>query len=301
MTDRLLSEYRSLLPLKHLTMLAGAVRGSYYRRLKRPTDRPRRRSRDDRSIIAWLHRICAHETGYGYRRVTLQLRELGYKINHKCVLRLMRQEKLLWQVHRRFNAPTTDSRHHLPVYPNMLKSVVVRMLNQVWLSDITCIHCGRDRLCYLAVILDAFSRRCVGWALRRYQDTRLTLEALQRALHSRVPPLVHHSDRGRQYASEEYINVLKAHRIEVSMSRAGNPYDNAVAESFFKTLKTEEVDLQQYGSLEEARQSISNYVENRYNRHRLHSSLGYVAPATYETALPQHRIRTLNPRQSVSP
>lgn len=301
MTDRLLSEYRSRLPLKHLTLLCGAVRGSYYRRLKRPADMARGRTRDYRSIIAWLHRICAHETGYGYRRVTLHLQRLGYDINHKCVLRLMRQEKLLWRPRPRFKTATTDSRHALKVYPNMLKSLVVRMLNQVWVSDITYIHCGHDRLCYLAVVLDAYSRRCVGWALRGYLDTRLTLEAIQRALHSRVPPVVHHSDRGRQYASDEYIEVLKAHRVRISMSRAGSPYDNALAESFFKTLKTEEVSLQLYASIKEARQSISNYIENRYNRHRLHSSLGYVDPATYETALPQHRIRTLSPRQPVSP
>ncbi len=301
MTDRLISQYRSQLPLKHLALLCGAVRGSYYRRLNRCASTSGCHTRDYRSVIGWLHRICAQETGYGYRRVTIHLRALGYKINHKCVLRLMRQENLLWRVHRRFKGATTDSRHDLPVYPNKLKSVVVRMLNQVWVSDITCLRCGRDGLCYLAVVLDAFSRRCVGWALQRYQDTRLTLEALERALHSRVPPLMHHSDRGRQYASEEYIAILKAHRIDISMSRAGNPYDNAVAESFFKTLKTEEVDLQQYGSLEEAKQSIGTYINTRYNRHRMHSSLGYVAPATYEAALPQHRIRTLGLRQCVSP
>lgn len=301
MTDRLLSEYRSRLPLKRMTMLCGAVRGSYYRRLKRPGGDTQVRCRDDRSIIAGLHRICAQETGYGYRRVTLRLRGLGYNINHKRVLRLMRLEKLLWRPRPRFTPATTDSRHGFMVYPNVLKSLIVRRLNQVWVSDITYIHCGHDRFGYLAVVLDAFSRRCVGWALQGYLDTRLTLEAIQRALHSRMPPLVHHSDRGRQYASDEYIAVLKAHKVRISMSRAGCPYDNAVAESFFKTLKTEEVNLQYYGSLEEAKQSISSYIENRYNPRRLHSSLGYVAPVAYETALPQRRVRTLSSRQSVSP
>ena len=301
MTDRLLSEYRSQLPLKRMTMLCGAVRGSYYRRLQRPAGRATVRGRDDRGVIAGLHRICAQETGYGYRRVTLRLRGLGYNINHKHVLRLMRQEKLLWRPRRHFKAATTDSRHGFKVYPNVLRSLIVRRLNQVWVSDITYIHCGYDRFAYLAVVLDAYSRRCVGWALQGYLDTRLTVEAVQRALHSRIPPLVHHSDRGRQYASDDYIEVLKAHRVQISMSRAGSPYDNAVAESFFKTLKTEEVNLQHYGSLEEATQSIHDYIENRYNQRRLHSSLGYLPPAVYETTLPQHRIRSLKPRQTVSP
>lgn len=300
MTDRLLSEHRCELPLKHLAKLCGAVRTSYYRRLMRPRVTVRSRRCDDRPMIAWLHRICAQETGYGYRRVTLCMQERGHKINHKRVLRLMRQEKLLWRPRRRFKLATTDSRHVLKVYPNVLETLAVRRLNQVWVSDITYIHCGRDQFGYLAVVLDAHSRYCVGWSLQPYLDTRLTLEALQQALGTRTPPLVHHSDRGKQYASGEYTGLLKAHKVRVSMSRPGNPYDNAQAESFFKTLKTEEVDLQDYGSIEEARRSIQDYIENRYNKRRLHSSLGYTSPGAFETAYHKHRINSLSSRKSVS-
>jgi transposase InsO family protein len=189
----------------------------------------------------------------------------------------------------------------LRVYPNLLESLAVRRLNQVWVSDITYITCGKDRFGYLAVVLDAHSRYCVGWSLQPYLDTRLTLEALQRALGKRRSPLVHHSDRGKQYASHEYTDLLKAHKVRVSMSRPGNPYDNARAESFFKTLKTEEVDLQEYASLDQARCSIREYIENRYNQRRLHSSLGYRSPKAYETAYLKHRITTLNSRKCVSP
>jgi putative transposase len=301
MTDRILDLYRSQIPVKHLAFLICAVRGSYYRRRAKVV-RPQAHSpRDERTLAALLHRICAQETGYGYRRVTLELHNRGHKINRKHVLRLMRQEKLLWRVRKRFKAATTDSRHRLRIYPNLLESLVVRHPNHVWVADITYIDCGKDTFGYLAVVLDVYTRMCVGWSLQPYLDTRLTLEALQQALARRVPPRVHHSDRGRQYASEEYTKVLKAHQIRISMSRAGNPYDNAIAESFFKTLKTEEVNLQEYASIEEARRSIDEYIRIRYNQRRLHSSLGYQSPRAFETAYHQRRIFTLKTKKRVSP
>jgi transposase InsO family protein len=182
-----------------------------------------------------------------------------------------------------------------------METLVVWRPNQAWVSDITYIPCGTDRFAYLAVILDAYSRSCVGWSVQTYLDTRLTLEALQHALASRTPPAVHHSDRGRQYACREYTGLLRTRKIRISMSRSGNPYDNALAETFFKTLKTEEVDLQEYGTLQEARASIGAYIENRYNQRRLHSSLGYRSPRAFETAYYKHRISALDLGKTVSP
>ena len=299
MTDRLLKEHRSQLPLKALAELCGAVRTSYYRRLARSREtRPVPRC-DDRPLVHRLHQICGQETGYGYRRVTLHLHDEGHKINHKRVLRLMRQEQLLWRPHRRFKPGTTDSRHDLKLYPNLLESIEVKKLNQAWVSDITYVPCGKDSTCYLAVVLDATSRNCLGWSLQPYLDTRLTKEALQSALAKRRSPQVHHSDRGMQYASEEYTRLLKAHNVQISMSRPGNPYDNAKAESFFKTLKTEEVDLQDYASVDQARRSIRDYI-TRYNQRRLHSSLGYLSPEAFEAAYYKNRISTLGSRKCVS-
>jgi transposase InsO family protein len=297
----MIGEYRRQLPVKRLAMLTGTVRTSYYRRLQRPSASVQRRDASDRVVVVLLHRLCAQETGSGYRRITRSLHERGHKINHKRVLRLMRQEKLLWRPRRLFKPPTTDSRHGLRVYPNLVKQVKVRRLNQVWVADITCVAWGNDQVAYLAVILDLHSRLCVGWALEPYLDSRLTVKALRLALHTRPAPEMHHSDRGVQYASREYIALLNAHNIKISMSRAGNPYDNAFAESFFKTLKTEEVDLQDYQSLDDARQSIRYYINIRYNRLRLHSSLSYTSPERFETAYINNKNNTQNLRKSVSP
>ena len=301
MTDRILNLYRSQIPVKHLALLICAVRGSYYRRRANVAKPKARAPREERTLVALLHRICAQETGYGYRRVTVELQHQGHNINHKHVLRLMRQEKLLWRVRKRFKAATTDSRHRLHIYPNLLETLVVRHPNQAWVADITYIDCGKDGFGYLAVVLDVYTRTCVGWSLQPYLDTRLTLEALQQALARRMSPRVHHSDRGRQYAAGEYTTMLKANQIRISMSRAGNPYDNAIAESFFKTLKTEEVNLQEYASVEEARRSINEYIRNRYNQSRLHSSLGYRSPRAFETAYHRRRIFTLKTQKRVSP
>jgi transposase InsO family protein len=222
---------------------------------------------------------------YGYRRLTHALRRYGMVANHKRVLRLMREEHLMARRRRRF-VRTTDSQHGCPIYPNLVPHLTVSGLDQLWVADITYIRLPRE-FGYLAVILDAFSRRCIGWALEGSLESDLPVNALRMALRRRrVPPgLVHHSDRGVQYASTTYTELLKAAGIRISMSRRGNPYDNAQAESFIKTLKYEEVYLWEYTDLHDARQHIGYFLEQVYNRQRLHSVLGYRPPAEFEQAL----------------
>jgi len=228
---------------------------------------------------------------YGYRRLTAALKREGFGVNRKRVLRLMREDNLLCLRKKRFVA-TTDSSHGLPVYPNLAPDLNLTGVDQLWVADLTYI-----RLCsefvYLAVILDAFSRRVIGWELGRSLETTLTLCALEKALSTRKisPGLVHHSDRGVQYASNDYTGRLEEYGITISMSRKGNPYDNASAESFMKTLKYEEVYLQEYENLQEARASIEHFLEAVYNRKRLHSSLGYLPPAEFEQDWENHLLQ----------
>jgi putative transposase len=205
-------------------------------------------------------------------------------VNHKRVLRVMRQESLLCQLKKRF-VVTTDSTHDHRTYPNLLEGLALDSLDTVWVADITYIRLPTCFV-YLAAILDAYSRRCIGWALSRWIDTRLTLRALRMALETRRPPrgFIHHSDRGVQYASGEYIGALQSSGAQISMSAKGNPYDNARAESFFKTLKTEEVYLKDYRTIEEADAQIGLFIGDVYNLKRLHSSLGYLSPVEFEAA-----------------
>lgn len=219
---------------------------------------------------------------YGYRRMTAQLRREGFAVNHKRVLRLMRTANLLCQRKRRF-ARTTNSKHGLALYPNLAKELELTKINQLWVADITYIHV-REGFAYLAVILDAFSRRVVGWALSRNIDTELTVAALRAAVEWRQPPAgcIHHSDRGVQYAAVEYVELAKEHGLRLSMSRRANPYDNAKAESFFKTLKVEEVYLMDVVSVEELAERLPYYIDKLYNEQRLHSSIGYLPPAEFE-------------------
>ncbi len=222
--------------------------------------------------------------GYGYRRVSKALQREGWTVNHKRVLRVMREESLLCQLKRRFVA-TTDSRHGRPIYPNLIRDLRVSRLDQVWVADITYIRLP-TAFAYLACILDAFSRRCIGWCLSRTIDTRLTLGALEIALASRCPEpgLIHHSDRGVQYASVDYVARLERAGIQVSMAAVGNPYENAQIESFYRTLKREEVYLHEYRSFAEAEGNIERFIEEVYNQKRLHSSLGYLPPVEFEAA-----------------
>jgi transposase InsO family protein len=222
--------------------------------------------------------------GYGYRRITAELQHRGYPINHKRVLRLMHLDSLLCHK-KKFKPVTTDSSHGLPVYPNLLKSTTVTGLNQVWVSDITYIQLRHEHI-YLAVILDLASRKCIGWDLGRSLGGQLAMNALAKALRNRwsesLTGLIHHSDQGVQYASKDYVNCLKNHNILISMSRKGNPYDNAFAESFIKTLKVEEVYLNEYETFEDAYENIWHFIEKVYNKKRLHSALDYMSPDQFE-------------------
>lgn len=229
-----------------------------------------------------IQHIALRWPAYGYRRVHAELVRQGWKVNHKRILRLMRVDNLLCVRRRKFIL-TTDSRHGLPIYPNLVKGLVLSRTDQLWLADITYIRLQLEFI-YLAVLLDAFSRRCIGWALQRTLEAALALEALRMALRQRRPKpgLVHHSDRGVQYASGDYTAELQQHGIRISMSRTASPYDNAQAESFIKTLKYEEVYRTEYRNLEEARASIKEFLEKIYNQERLHSALGYRPPIEFE-------------------
>jgi putative transposase len=229
-----------------------------------------------------IERIVLELPGYGYRRVTKELHRRGWAVNHKRVLRVMRQESLLCQLERRFK-PTTDSAHAFGRYPNLLKEVLIDAPDTAWSADITYVRLPTS-FCYLASIIDEFSRYCVGWSLSRFIDTRLTLSALEMALAARQPDpgLIHHSDQGVQYASAEYVARLEQSGVQISMAAVGNPYENAKAESFFRTLKMEEVYLKDYRGFEEAERHIGEFIEEVYNKKRLHSSLGYLPPVEFE-------------------
>ena len=234
-----------------------------------------------------IQAVALEMSAYGYRRVTAELRRRGEVANHKRVLRLMREDNLLCLRKRKFKR-TTDSNHSLAIYPNLAGEMRLSCIDQLWVSDITYIRLQREFI-YLAVILDAYSRRLIGWALGQSLQSSLAVAALRMALLTRSvePGLVHHSDRGVQYASREYTNILKENAILISMSRRANPYDNAKAESFMKTLKMEEVYLYEYENLAEARSRIGYFLEDVYNQKRLHSALGYVPPAEFEQTLLQ--------------
>jgi transposase InsO family protein len=230
-----------------------------------------------------MQKVALEWPCYGYRRMTVELQQRGFQVHHKRVLRMMREDNLLCLRHRKF-IRTTDSRHHLPIYPNLARTIEPTGINQLWVADITYIRL-RTEFVYLAVVLDAFSRRVIGWALGRTLEAELAVSALRMALLQRRPEpgLVHHSDRGVQYASHQYTDMLKQHQVTISMSRKGNPYDNAACESFMKTLKYEEVYRSEYRDFPEAHRSIEEFLERVYNQKRRHSALGYVPPAAYET------------------
>ena len=261
----------------------GLARSSYYYRPGGPSPESQQAEAELQDRI---EELALRFPRYGYRRVTAQLRKEGLRVNHKRVLRLMRQSDLLVKCKRKWLG-TTDSRHGFRVWPNLYRDTQPTGINQVWVADLTYVRL-RWEFVYLAVILDAYSRRAVGWALSRRLEASLTVGALQSALADRQPPAgcLHHSDRGVQYACDDYVQLLQAAGLRISMSRRGNPFDNAQAESFFKTLKHEEVNLTEYRNLEEAVASIGRFIEQVYNRERLHSALGYLSPVEFEQALP---------------
>jgi len=266
--------------LTRLCGLAAVSRAGFYRwKAAAPEMDPDLELRDR------IQRIAVEFSYYGSRRITRELRRQGWTVNRKKVQRLMREDNLLCLRRRRF-VFTTDSDHDLLVYPNRAPEMVLTGIDQLWVADITYIRLETEFV-YLAVILDAFSRKVIGWALDRTLEATLTIQALRMALRNRRPAagLVHHSDRGVQYAAADYTALLKADGIQISMSRSGNPYDNAQCESFMKTLKYEEVYRNEYRGLAEARAQIGTFLEKVYNQKRLHSALGYLPPAEFEAQL----------------
>ena len=264
--------------MAHACELLSVARSGYYRHLHR-------RPRDLTALQDAIEKIVVDQVCYGYRRVTAELRRAGWHVNHKCVLRIMRRESWLCRMARRTRR-TTDSNHPHPVYPNLIRGLPITGLHQVWVADLTYIRLPEEFV-FLAVILDAHSRRVVGWALSRRLDTSLTLAALDRALRSRRPPagLIHHSDQGVQYAAADYVARAQQAGLQLSMSRRSCPLENAQAESFFRTLKVEQVYLTEYRDLADAQQQLRRFIEQVYNRKRLHSSLGYVPPVEFEETL----------------
>jgi transposase InsO family protein len=233
-----------------------------------------------------MQKIAVEWPCYGSRRITEELKARKWDVNRKRVQRIMREDNLLCVTKRGFMVPTTDSAHGLRIYPNRAASMTLTGIDQLWVADITYIRL-EEEFVYLAVVLDAYSRRVIGWCLDRGLDNSLTLNALRMALGDRtvLPGLVRHSDRGVQYASHEYTQLLKNYAIEISMSRKANPWDNAACESFMKTLKYEEVYRTEYRNLAHARASVGEFLEKVYNQKRLHSSLSYRSPVAFENSL----------------
>lgn len=279
----LIDAYKGRLPIKRMCELMKVSKTAYYNfSSKEPITS---HSLGEIMLNKEIEDIVLEFEGYGYRRVTAELKRRGKAINHKRTLRIMRENGLIKKKKRRYTQ-TTDSNHLFPVFPNLTRDFVPKRINQLWVADITYIRLVGE-FAYLSAILDAFSRRVIGWSLGSSLGRDLALKALRMALMKRdfSLDLIHHSDRGVQYASKEYVSLLKGSGIQISMAAKGNPYDNAYAESFIATLKKEEVNLSEYENIQEAQSRIGRFIEDLYNRKRLHSSLGYLPPEEFETKL----------------
>jgi len=266
------------LSIEHMCELVRVSRASFYRSFRE--QHPVEEEREVRSAIQQI--AVEHRRRYGYRRISAELRRRGLRVNHKRVMRIMTDDNLL-AVRTRAFVVTTNSHQEFEIHLNLAGRMKLRGINQLWVADITYIRLQREFV-YLAVVLDAFSRRVVGWQLDKRMAVQLPLGALHQALAERRPGpgLVHHSDRGLQYACSEYVSVLRQHQMIPSMSRPANPYDNASCESFMKTLKREEIYANRYEDLGHMRGNIAEFIEQYYNRQRLHSALGYRSPEEFE-------------------
>jgi transposase InsO family protein len=265
--------------IARMCALAGVGRAGYYRHWQASAPR-----QEETELHDAVQRLALRHRHYGHRRIAVELQRAGWPVNKKRVLRIMREDNLLCVPKRAFVPPTTDSRHGWRVYPNLARHLVPLAPNQLWVADITYVRLAEEFI-YLAVILDAFSRRVIGWNLAAHLHASLALAALEMALATRaaVPgALIHHSDRGVQYACADYISRLTQAGIQPSMSRVGCPWDNAMAESFMKTLKTEEINGRSYRNLSDAEAAIGQFIEAVYNLQRLHSALAYHSPAAFE-------------------
>jgi transposase InsO family protein len=272
--------------IERMCRLAMASRSGYYRHWQASAPR-----QEETGLRDAIQRLALTHRHYGYRRIAALLGREGWQANHKRVLRLMREDNLLCLRVRPFVPATTDSRHGWRVVPNLARGLELTGLDQLWVADITYIRLAEE-FAYLAIVLDAFSRKVVGWAFEAHLRAELAIAALDMAIAARRPvrgSLIHHSDRGVQYACGDYTKILREHDIQASMSRVGNPYDNAKAESFMKTLKHEEVDGSAYRDVAEARAGVGRFIETVYNRQRLHSALDYLSPEEYEVNAPRWR------------
>lgn len=284
------------LTIREMCESSTVSRASYYRSWRKQEPK-----QEETALRDAIQRLALRDRHCGYRRIGRWLKREGWQVNHKRLLRLMREDNLLSIRRRRFIV-TTDSAHPWRTYPNLARRIVLSAINQLWVADITYVRLQQEFI-YLAVILDVYSRRVVGWSISRQLDSSVAQQALESALKQRqpAPGLIHHSDRGVQYACGDYVKRLEAAGMTISMSRPGNPWDNAWAESFMKTLKVEEVDGRRYRNFDHARSLIGSFIEELYNGERLHSALDYRSPIEFELEIEKGAFEFLKTKPAMPP